>query len=313
MALQAPSLQNEEMRHVALMVGAMGLLACGGGGGGAAGGAGAATPGGARAASGGTRGQAASGAGRAGAGQSHGAPAIRGRDGAIALRTLEGQPTTLSAYGAKVTVVALWATFCGPCMQELPMVDALYRKYRGRPGVSVVAVNIDDTSQPAGLAHVRDVVKQLGLSMPCLVGGERVLERLAAREPDGSPTLALPLLVIIDQAFGLHRHVGFYPGTTTAEYVAEKSAAIDTLLRGEELPPDAAETAGPPPGPPPPGSSIKMHIPVLTDAQRADMLPRLRARLEQTLPSMSKTEIDALMKRVEIASHTGGDVTIPIN
>ena len=317
------------MRYAALMVGAMGLFACGGSAGGSAGGgagaagaagvareAGVAHPAGGGAGGGGVRGAgavAASTAGRAEAGQSRGAPAIRGKDGDIPLRTLEGRPTTLSTYGARVTVVALWATFCAPCMQELPMVNALYRAYRGRPDVSVVAVNIDDTRQPAGLAHVQDVVKRLGLTMPCLVGGERVLERLAARAPDGSPTLALPLLVIIDPGFGLHRHVGFYPGTTTAAYVAEKSAAIDTLLRGEELPPDAARAAGPPPGPPPPGSSIKMHIPVLSDKQRAAMLPQLRARLAQTLPSMSKADLDALMKKVETASHTGGEVTIPVN
>lgn len=52
----------------------------------------------------------------------------------------DGRPTTLAAYRGKVTVVNLWATWCTPCVTEMP---TLARLQRAAPEVSVVAVSID--------------------------------------------------------------------------------------------------------------------------------------------------------------------------
>jgi thiol-disulfide isomerase/thioredoxin len=161
-------------------------------------------------------------------------PAIRGPAGQIALITLDGAPTTLAAHGAKVTVVALWATYCLPCIEELPHLNALHHRYRGRPDVSIIAVNLDDTSDPWMRGQVRELLDSLGVDMPCLLGGDAVMERLTARDEAGRPRLALPLLAVVDAAFRIHRHFGFQRGIPREQYVAEKSALVEAALRGDE-------------------------------------------------------------------------------
>lgn len=161
-------------------------------------------------------------------------PAIRGPAGHIRLLTLTGQPTTLAAYGSRVTVVALWATYCAPCLEELPYLEALYQKYRGRPDVSIIAVNLDDTSEPSMRDEVRGLLDQMAIEMPCLLQGEPVMELLTARDQSGQPRMALPLLAVVDPAFRIHRQFGFRRGMPRDEYLAEKSALVEAALRGDE-------------------------------------------------------------------------------
>lgn len=54
----------------------------------------------------------------------------------------DGQPTTLAAFRGKTVLVNLWATWCAPCLKEMPALDAL-QDSMGGPDFAVVAVNID--------------------------------------------------------------------------------------------------------------------------------------------------------------------------
>ena len=67
---------------------------------------------------------------------------------------LDGAPHTLAESRGHVTVVNLWATWCGPCKAEMPLLDALAREYAAR-NVAFVAISIDDAkSQPKIAAFV---------------------------------------------------------------------------------------------------------------------------------------------------------------
>jgi thiol-disulfide isomerase/thioredoxin len=57
--------------------------------------------------------------------------------------TLEGTPFNWSAYQGKVVLVDFWATWCGPCLAELPNVQKLYQAYRAR-GFEVVGICMDE-------------------------------------------------------------------------------------------------------------------------------------------------------------------------
>lgn len=57
------------------------------------------------------------------------------------LRDAAGAPTTLSAHTGGVLVVNLWATWCAPCMEEMPTLGALQRRFAGR--VTVIPVSVD--------------------------------------------------------------------------------------------------------------------------------------------------------------------------
>jgi thiol-disulfide isomerase/thioredoxin len=60
----------------------------------------------------------------------------------------DGHTTTLSAYRSQIVLVNLWATWCGPCVQEMPTLGALERRFGGR-GFHVVPVSIDGVADAA--------------------------------------------------------------------------------------------------------------------------------------------------------------------
>lgn len=57
----------------------------------------------------------------------------------------DGKPTTLAAFTGKPHLVNLWATWCGPCVKELPSLDRLAVRAGGK--LQVLVINQDDTKQ----------------------------------------------------------------------------------------------------------------------------------------------------------------------
>ena len=68
-----------------------------------------------------------------------------------------------TAYAGHVTLINIWATWCGPCTQEMPSMQRLYQAYRDR-GFRVAAVSIDHDAAALVLAFAR----RLGLSFDIL-------------------------------------------------------------------------------------------------------------------------------------------------
>ncbi|MES1201470.1 MAG: TlpA disulfide reductase family protein, partial [Pseudomonadota bacterium] len=82
-----------------------------------------------------------------------------------ALAQADGQTTTLAAYRGKVVLVNLWATWCGPCMNEMPTLATLSRRMQGRNFV-IVPVSVDATSE---VPHAKEVLARLsGGALPFL-------------------------------------------------------------------------------------------------------------------------------------------------
>jgi len=55
--------------------------------------------------------------------------------------TVSGQPAKASDYAGKVVVISFWASWCGPCRKELPVLEGLQQA--GKGGIQVIAVNIE--------------------------------------------------------------------------------------------------------------------------------------------------------------------------
>jgi thiol-disulfide isomerase/thioredoxin len=66
----------------------------------------------------------------------------------VSFRDVDGKEVRLADFKGQVLVVNLWATWCGPCVAEMPTLATLQREYAGKP-VKVVAVSVDDASGTA--------------------------------------------------------------------------------------------------------------------------------------------------------------------
>jgi cytochrome c biogenesis protein CcmG/thiol:disulfide interchange protein DsbE len=74
----------------------------------------------------------------------------------IEATTLGGAKFSLAAAQGKVVIVHFWATWCAPCREEMPLLEAFYRGHRAE-GVEVIAISLDE---PEDIAQVTSVMKE---------------------------------------------------------------------------------------------------------------------------------------------------------
>ncbi len=72
------------------------------------------------------------------------------------LSTLSGASLSWAELRGKAVLLNFWATWCVPCRQEMPAIEALYRRYRDR-GLEVVAISLDKLSTTVVEAFVKEV------------------------------------------------------------------------------------------------------------------------------------------------------------
>jgi cytochrome c biogenesis protein CcmG, thiol:disulfide interchange protein DsbE len=65
---------------------------------------------------------------------------------AFAITTDQGRRVTPTSFGGKVLVLNFWATWCSPCVQEIPSLNEFQKRF-ANSGVVVVAVSIDKNAQ----------------------------------------------------------------------------------------------------------------------------------------------------------------------
>ena len=130
------------------------------------------------------------------------------------LKSATGENLRLSEYRGDVVMINFWATWCGPCRQEMPLLDELYDRYQ-RVGFNLLGVNIDDDSRRA-----MAMVNELGISFPVLFDEDKKVSKLYEVE-------TMPLTILLDRE-GTVRHVhhGYQPG-----YEQKYLNEIRSLLR----------------------------------------------------------------------------------
>ena len=116
------------------------------------------------------------------------------------LRSMDGPNLRLAEQRGRVVMVNFWATWCGPCRQEMPHLNKLYDKYRDS-GFVLLGVNIDDNARAA-----TDLATKLGLKFPVLLDTDKAVSRLYDL---GS----MPATVLIDRDGKVrHLHRGYREG-----------------------------------------------------------------------------------------------------
>ncbi len=116
------------------------------------------------------------------------------------LRSMDGPNLRLNEQRGRVVMVNFWATWCGPCRQEMPHLNKLHDKYRDA-GFVLLGVNIDDNARAA-----TDLATKLGLRFPVLLDTDKSVSRLYDL---GS----MPATVLIDREGRVrHLHRGYREG-----------------------------------------------------------------------------------------------------
>ncbi len=69
----------------------------------------------------------------------------------------------MKSLTGKVVLINLWATWCGECIAELPRLQQLYEKAKGRSDIQILTINIDED-----LGQVGPFMKEKGYTFPVI-------------------------------------------------------------------------------------------------------------------------------------------------
>jgi len=132
------------------------------------------------------------------------------------LATLEGDSVQLSKLRGKVVMIDFWATWCGPCVAELPNLVKLYQKYSANPDVVFLSI---DTNEPA--TAIKPFMEKNGYSFTVLIGNQTTVPQQYGVE-------AIPTKFLIDKNGKIQfKHIG---GGPSPKVIDELSRELDELL-----------------------------------------------------------------------------------
>src|SRR5262245_11730648 len=105
-----------------------------------------------------------------------------GRDtvGYFKLQNVAGGLMSSEDLKGKVTVVDLWATWCGPCIEEIPIYNQLYDTFKGR-NIAIVGIAVESPER-----DIPSKVRQLSIKYPVLIGDDQALRAFGGAR--GFPT-----------------------------------------------------------------------------------------------------------------------------
>lgn len=124
-----------------------------------------------------------------------------------------GEERRLSDWDGSVRVVNFWATWCPPCVHEIPMLVSVQQLFRAQ-GVQLIGVAVDDPDGAFAMA------KELGMNYPTMADASRTLDLLHTY---GNRAAALPFTAFVDRWGTIRdRHTG----ELTLEQTREKIRSL---------------------------------------------------------------------------------------
>ena len=141
---------------------------------------------------------------------------------AIDLVDFGGNPVTNDALAGKVVLVNFWATWCGPCREEIPMLAALQNHYRDQ--LVILGLSIDDRPPD----EVEAFARQLGVNYPVAMSTRALEQRFGGISAVPSTFVVSPSGRIVQ------RHLGLLQGPRT-EHEVRALAGLPTNARIETV------------------------------------------------------------------------------
>jgi thiol-disulfide isomerase/thioredoxin len=125
-----------------------------------------------------------------------------------------GKNLRLAEMRGEVVMINFWASWCGPCKQEMPILEELHQRY-GKAGFKLLGVNVEPDP-----ADAQKILKAIPVSFPILYDTESVVSKLYDVE-------AMPSTVIVDRNGNMrYLHKGYKPG-----YEEDYRKQIKELIR----------------------------------------------------------------------------------
>ena len=119
----------------------------------------------------------------------------------VELPGLDGKPQALRAWSGKLLVVNFWATWCGPCREEIPVFIRLQERHASR-GLQFIGIAIDEP------VRVRAYAREVGINFPLLIAGMGGVELARVF---GNRAGVLPYSVIVRPDGGIAaKHAGAF-------------------------------------------------------------------------------------------------------
>lgn len=133
-------------------------------------------------------------------------------------KTLDGQTKKLADYSGKVVVVDLWATWCGPCRQEIPHLIEMAKTYKSK-GVEVVGLTNENPVMDE--QKVKDFSKEFKINYP--IGWADTQMQIGLMNGRNG----IPQTIIIGRDGKVKKHfVGFSPIVSPPQMKAALEEAI---------------------------------------------------------------------------------------
>lgn len=105
----------------------------------------------------------------------------------LSMADTEGKERKLSEWQGKLILLNFWATWCPPCVSEMPELSAMQQEL-GKKNLQIIGIGIDSPS------NIRDFSKKYQIAFPLLVGG---MEGTTVSKQFGNDTGGLPFSVLI--------------------------------------------------------------------------------------------------------------------
>src|SRR5205814_1794879 len=105
-------------------------------------------------------------------------------------KTLDGKDFDLGNLKGKVVLVDFWATWCGPCVAEIPNIKKLYEKYNPQ-GFEVIGISLDN-----GAEAPKKFMEKEEMPWPCIFDG---IGKDTAGLADQYGVTSIPLAILVDR------------------------------------------------------------------------------------------------------------------
>ncbi|MEZ4321425.1 MAG: TlpA disulfide reductase family protein [Myxococcota bacterium] len=131
------------------------------------------------------------------------------------LTDIGGKKVSLTDFGDDVVVMSFWATWCGPCKEEMPHLQKMYAEKKDQ-GFTVLSISTDDARSAS---RVKPFIMKNAYTFPVL------LDRESKVITQYNPSKTLPYTVVIAKGEIVKSHSGFNPGDEE-----ELAKLVDELL-----------------------------------------------------------------------------------